>query len=697
MWIPALLEKYVIGKMNEEGLKLTAEDIYSINEGGLKDAVVIFGTGCTGEVISQEGLIMTNHHCGYPLIQSHSSVEKDYLSNGFWAMSREEELPNPDLAVTFLIRMEDVTDEILSGTEKVLTEQQRQNVIAENVKRITDEKVSDTSYQALVKPFNYGNEYYLFIYQQYHDIRLVGAPPSTIGNFGEDYDNWMWPRHTGDFSLFRIYADKDNNPAAYSPDNIPYKPRKALSISLNGYNENDFTMIMGYPGTTTEYLTSDGLKLQTEMSLPSKIKLRETRMKIISGYMNLDDQVRIQYAYKYRNISNSWKKWQGIMRGVDQFNPVLQKENLENQFESWISDDPDRQKEYGHILEKFKVLYDQLAVYFLAYEYSGENVLATEIIALASDLRSFFVANKDLPDEEKIKARKRFIMRLNKFYKDYNKSIDAEIFEYMLRTYYTDIDEAFHPNIYQTIRKRYNGNIRKFVQITMKKTLLTSREKIMELMATYPENESEIFTIIINDPVYKVLLSFSRVYNDVIITDHDFIVNQINTLYRSYLRGLQEMDSTRILYPDANFTMRVGYGKIEGYQPSDGIRYGHYTTINGIIEKIKLSNNYAIPSKILQFYARKDYGPWKNEKGELPVCFIASNHTSGGNSGSPVLNAEGHLIGLNFDRNWEGTMSDIWYDPSICRNISVDIRYILFIIDKFAGASYLIDEMDLIW
>lgn len=697
LWIPALLEKYVIGKMIDDGLKLTAEDIYSINQASLKDAVVIFGTGCTGELISQEGLVLTNHHCGYPYIQYHSSVVRDYLSNGFWAMSREEELPNPDLTVTFLIRMEDVTHKILAGTEKVLTEQQYQNVVNENIKKVIDETELGKSYQALIKPFYYGNEYYMFIYQQFSDVRLVGAPPESIGNFGEDFDNWMWPRHNGDFSLFRIYADKENNPASFSPDNVPYKPIKSFTISLKGYKEKDFTMILGYPGSTTEYLTAEGLKIQTDISLPAKIKLREMRMKIISDHMKRDDNIRIQYAYKYRNISNSWKKWQGIVRGIDKYNALSEKEKLEKRFNDWISENQERRELFGGILEKLKDLYGQLSVYILAYEYSGENVLATEVMALASDLRTFFVSNRDLPDSAKIQARNIFIKKLNKFYKDYNKSIDIEIFDFMLRSFYKDIDKGFHPGIYTVIRKRYKGDTGKFVRKIMSKTILSSQEKIVALLNEYPENESEIFNTIINDPVYQVLLSFSKTYNDVVITDYDHIQGQINTLYRSYLKGLREMEQSESLYPDANFTMRVSYGKIEGYKPSDAITYIHYTTIDGIHEKMKIDSLYSVPSRLIQLYVRKDYGPWKNEKGQLPVCFIASNHTSGGNSGSPILNGDGQLIGLNFDRNWEGTMSDLWYDSSICRNICVDIRYILFIIDKFAGASYLIDEMDLVW
>jgi hypothetical protein len=697
LWIPMLLEKYAIKNMNAKGLKLSAQDIYSINQVCLKDAVVIFGNGCTGELISQEGLVLTNHHCGFPFIQSHSSLERDYISNGFWAMSKEEELPNQDISVTFLIRMEDVSEEILKGTESVITEQQRQNIINENIERVREISVKNTGYKAIIKPFYYGNEYYLFIYQEYMDVRLVGAPPAVIGNFGVDSDNWVWPRHTGDFSIFRIYADENNNPAEYSPDNIPYKPRKFLSVSLNGYKENDFTMVIGYPGTTTEYLISDGIKMFTEITYPAKVKLREKRMDIISKYMNQNDEIRIQYAYKYRNISNLWKKWQGVVVGINKYNAVAKKESLENEFITWVNENPEREKKYGEVIPGLKEMYRQLSYYVLAYEYSNENVLATEIIGFASKIRSFFLDNQSKTDSEKISARNSFMIEINKFFKDYNQSVDLEVFKYMMRSFYTDIDTAFHPGVYKTVKKKYKSDFERFAAITMSKTIFTSRGTLTALFESYPESENQIVESVMNDPVSQVLNSYSSVYNAEIKAKYDFITKEIGTLNRMYLEGLREMDSTRVRYPDANFTMRVSYGKVEGYEPAEAVKYRYYSTLDGIVEKSKLSNDYAFPSKLFQLYLRKDFGPWKNSDGKMPVCFIASNHTSGGNSGSPVLDANGHLIGLNFDRNWEGTMSDIWYDPSICRNICVDIRYILFIIDKFANAGYLIDEMDLIW
>jgi hypothetical protein len=456
-------------------------------------------------------------------------------------------------------------------------------------------------------------------------------------------------------------------------------------------------MVLGYPGSTSEYLISDGIKILTDISLPKKIKLREDRMNIILKYMNQNDQIRIQYASKYRNLSNSWKKWQGIIHGINKYQAVIKKQTLENKFEQWLFENPDKQKKYGGVLNELREMYLQLSSYLLVYEYSGENVLATEIINLASDIRTFLKDNKDLTENEKIARRDLFLTEINKFYKDYNKSIDTEIFALTLQSYYTDIDQAFHPDIFKTIKRKYKGDFGKFALKTMAKTILTSPDKITGLLSTYPENESQIYSALVSDPVYRVLLSFSTVYNEKIIDKYEFINKEINSLYRAYVKGLMEMSPSNVLYSDANSTMRLSFGKIEGYQPSDAVKYGYYSTLDGVIEKAMLGGFYAFPSKLYQLYIKKDYGPWKNKEGKVPVCFIASNHTSGGNSGSPVLNAYGQLIGINFDRNWEGTMSDLWYDPLICRNISVDIRYILFIIDKYAGATYLIDEMDLIW
>ena len=697
LWIPALLERYAINDMHDKGLKLSAEDIYSINQSCLKDAVVIFGTGCTGEIISQEGLVLTNHHCGFRYIQSHSSIENNYLSNGYWAMSREEEIVTPDLSVTFLIRIENVSAEILKGTESAITEKQRHSITKENIERLKEESVKNTIYKSVIKPFYYGNEYYMFIYLEYTDVRLVGTPPESIGNFGSDTDNWMWPRHTGDFCLFRIYADENNNPAGYSPTNIPYRPNKSMSISLNGYNENDFTMVIGYPGTTTEYLISDGVKLSSEIIYPAKIKLREKRMDIVTKYMNQDENIKIQYASKYRDISNIWKKLQGSVRGLEKYNAVSQKSLIEEKFKIWVENDSSRQEKYGEVLPELKDFYRQLSFYALANEYTSENVLATEILNFASKISSFFNDNNEKTDNEKIATRDVLIKDINKFFKDYNASVDLEVLQTMLNDFNKDIDSLFHPEIFKYVNKKYRGDFNHYAKNAMNKTILTSQDRLMELFKFYPENENHVIEILKNDPIYQLLNSYSMIYNNEVIGRYNFLIAEINALNRKYIEGLREMDSSLVLYPDANFTMRVSYGKVEGYQPSDAIEYQYYTTLEGVIEKTVLSDAHYIPVKLYQLYLKKDYGPWKMSDGSLPVCFAASNHTSGGNSGSPVLDKNGRLIGINFDRNWEGTMSDIFYDVSICRNICVDIRYILFIIDKYADAGYLIDEMDLIW
>ncbi len=696
MWIPLLLEKYNIEDMQEQGLRLSAEDIYSINEASLKDAVVIFGGGCTGEVVSDEGLLFTNHHCGFRYIQNHSSVESDYLSDGFWAMSKGEELPNPGLQVTFLERIEDVTREVLSGTENELTERSRLDKIARNIEKLIVPLNNGKYHKAVIKPFYYGNEYYMFVYKIYTDVRLVGAPPGSIGNFGRDNDNWMWPRHTGDFSVFRIYAGPDNEPADYSPDNVPFKPKKHLRISLDGYEEGDFTMVMGYPGSTTQYYTTDAVEMIINKSYPKKIDLRNTRLEILDKFMQGDDKIRIQYAAKYRRISNAWKKWQGIIHGLERVNAVKKKQETETAFLSWINMNEARLKEYGSVLPELNLLYKEMSEYLLVYEYAGEAILATEIMDLLVDLKSFLNENSGKSDEAKREAKTNFLKKLDEFFKDYHQPIDEEIYAAVLQAFYEDIDPAFHPPVYERIHRKYNGDYLKFSRKQFKKSKFITREGLYELLSDYPEKESGLYKRLKRDPIFETFLNFSEIYTDEVNARFNFVENEIQRAYRTYLRGLREMNTSRMLYPDANFTMRVAYGNVEGYSPRNAVIYNFETTLSGIIEKYSTGlADYIIPEKLLQLYSEKDYGIYANDEGQMNVCFIATNHTSGGNSGSPVLNAHGELIGLNFDRNWEGTMSDIYYDSSQCRNITVDIRYVLFIIDKFSDAGYLIDEMDI--
>ncbi len=697
MWIPILLEKYTIQDMQEKGFRLEAEDIYSINKASLKDAVVIFGGGCTGEVVSDDGLIFTNHHCGYRYIQSHSSVENDYLTHGYWAMDKTRELPNPGLSVTFLVRIEDVSNEILEGTENVLTEEARQLIINDNISRVKSEAEKGNSYEAVVKPFYYGNDYYMFIYEVFKDVRLVGAPPGSIGNYGKDYDNWMWPRHTGDFSVFRIYADKDNQPAEYSPDNVPFRPRKHLTISMKGLDENDFTLVMGYPGTTTQFFTSDAVKMLTEISYPHKIALRDTRLEIMSAFMEQDPEVRIKYASKYRSVSNSWKKWQGIIKGLRKAEALDKKAAEEKDFRQWVEADSERKKEYGEILPNLENLYQELSSLILVYEYASEAVLAVEVIDFMVDFTTFLNRNAGKTETEKLLALEGFRKKADEFFKDYHEPLDARIFVAMLEAFRKDIDPLFHPAFFQSLKQNDPDAMEKYVEKIMKKTMFNDPKEVEGLLNLYPAQYSRLESRLMKDPLYEMFYDFSQVYNRDVNAEYTFLDQEIQSEYRKYIKALREKNEVEKMWPDANFTMRITYGKAEGYSPEDAVIFDYHTTLSGIIEKYHTGlTDYSIPDRLMELYQYKDYGRYANKNNEMSVCFIASNHTSGGNSGSPVLNADGHLVGLNFDRNWEGTMSDIYYDVAQCRNITVDIRYVLFIIDKFAGAGYLLEEMDIV-
>jgi Peptidase S46 len=697
MWIPLLLEKYNIQDMQDKGFKLTAEDIYSINQASLKDAVVIFGRGCTGELVSDKGLLFTNHHCGYSSIQSLSSVEKDYLSKGYWAMSKDEELPVAGLSVRFLVRIEDVTAKVFDGTSNDISDAAKEDIIKDNISEIRKDAVKGTDYSALIQPFYYGNEYYMFVYEEFTDVRLVGAPPSSIGNFGEDTDNWVWPRHTGDFSVFRIYANTENMPADYSPDNIPYVSRKFFPISMKGVHENDFTMVLGYPGSTEQYLTTDGLKILSEIKYPATVALRGKRLEIVNNYMRTSDKIRIQYASKYRRISNYWKKYQGILHGLKNADAIDIKVKQEEEFSKWVNADPIRKKEYGEVLSNLKKLYEEQKEYALVEEYLRENFLATELLEFAGKVNNFYIIGTQLSDNEKVEAKNKFENEIYQFYKDYYQAIDRDIFIEMLKAFRSDINPAFHPDIFQLIDKKYKSNYARFVDKTFAKTVFSSEEKVLGMLKNYPEDESKILNLLGKDPVMIVFTSFAEQYRNNVFPKNEFLKKEIENEYRHYLQGLREMESEKELYPDGNFTMRLTYGNVLGSRPADAIIYSYSSNLSGLIEKSKMDiADYVVPERLISLYESKDYGRYANADGTMPVCFIASNHTSNGNSGSPVISADGYLIGINFDRNWEGTMSDLEYDILQCRNISVDIRYVLFIIDKFAGARYLLDEMVII-
>ncbi|MDF1549239.1 MAG: S46 family peptidase [Bacteroidales bacterium] len=694
MWIPLLLKKYNIKDMQAKGFKLTAEDIYSINKASMKDAVIIFGRGCTGELISDQGLLITNHHCGFGQIQNHSSLEHDYLTDGFWAMSKSEELSNPGLTAKFLERMEDVTDQVLANINDNMSESERYAEIQKQV-RLIDLKASENGkFETVTKPLFYGNEYYLFVYKVYKDVRLVGAPPSGIGKFGGDTDNWMWPRHTGDFSMFRIYADKNNEPAEYSPENVPYKPKKFFPISLKGVKKGDFTMVFGYPGSTEEYLTSYGVKMISEVENPQRIKIRQAKIDIMTKYMEKDAGVRIQYADKYAGVSNSWKKWIGENRGLKRLNAIQKKQVFEKDITSWMNANEVRKSKYGSLLDSYKKTYEELSPAQLAYDYFIETIYRNDIFSLAASYRRYLDNINEQSKKEDIEsAVSRLKAGLDGYFKDYYKPLDKELFAEMITLYHTGLDKKYQPPMLQEINTKYKGDVAKFTEAIYKKTIFADKEKLVDFLDNYKIGSNKKLE---KDPIYQLYGEFFNLFQQNVQPVLEKTDLELAKLNRLWMQAIMEFEKDKVLYPDANFTLRVTYGQVDDYFPYDGVKYLHYTTLKGIMEKDNPEiYDYRVPQKLKELYEKKDYGEY-GENGEMHVCFTASNHTTGGNSGSPIINGEGQLIGVNFDRNWEGTMSDIMYDPDMCRNISIDIRYALFIIDKFAGAKHLVDEMTLI-
>lgn len=649
MWLPSQIAQR-INDMQAKGFKLTAEDLYSINNSSFKDAIVHFNGGCTGELISNEGLLITNHHCGYSQIQYHSSVEHDYLKDGFWAMTRDEELPNPNLWVTFLEYMQDVTDEVLKGCKEEMSEEERESIVKANSRKLIAKATKKgKGLAAKVTPLYYGNQYFIFVYKVFTDVRLVGAPPSSIGKFGGDTDNWMWPRHTGDFSLFRIYAGKDNEPADYSKKNVPYKPKKSFKINASGIKEGDFTLVYGYPGRTYEYLMSQAVEQIANISNPHKIKLRTLRLDIQKREMGKSQEVRIKYSSKNAGVSNAWKKWQGEMKGIIKMNTIENKRNYEKEFAKWAQGKP----QYDGLIEKFAELYAQISELSMVSDYQKEAINAIEFVNYAGNIKR---ADSEL------------------FYKDYYKPIDKETFIALISEYDKVIDNKYKaPYFIETLNKM--GSVENWADA------IYDNDSIELAGALYAATNSHFNTL------YRPYL--------------DSINREITLLYRKYMKGQieynKESNGSRVFYPDANSTLRIAYGSVKGYSPADAVYYTPVSTIDGIMQKDNPQIfDYNVPQKLRDLYKTKDYGVW-NVNGSVPVAFIATNHTTGGNSGSPVIDASGNLIGVNFDRVWEGTMSDIVFDPEICRNIALDIRFALFTIDKLAGAGHLLEEMTIIY
>jgi hypothetical protein len=692
MWLPVLLDSLRYSDMQAMGLHIKAEDIYSVNHASLKDAIVMFGGGCTGEVISPEGLLITNYHCGYSRIQAHSTVVSNYLENGFWAASDSEELPNPGLYVSFLVRMENVTEQILKNISDTLSERSRNDEIGTRINAVRDEAMQGTHYKAEVKPFYFGREYYLFVYEVFNDVRLVGAPPETIGRFGGDSDNWIWPRHTGDFSLFRIYADKNNQPADYAPDNVPYKPRKFLNVSISGVHEGDFTMVMGFPGHTDQYLVSEALKVMTQETLPAKTEMRARRLEAMKEEMTKSPELQLAYSAKYVSISNSWKKWMGITKGVKHAGVIEEKEKKEQQFEDWSKNEKSDSTDYSCLMKQFADLYGQYDPLYVSADLTGELLNSFEISPFFHrTYTQIFTLGDSTEDRQKV-----ILQNLKKsgaaFFQSHRLNIDRKIMPDLLKIYSRYTDTTALPAFYATLRQNYQGNYGRFVEGIFAKSLFTDSARFMKwLKSPAKKRENQLS----NDPLTGIYRDFSAKLSIEVYQKADSMEDKLNGLYRKYISGLMAMNPGHTYYPDANFTLRLTYGQVDGYKPGDGITYSFGTTLDGIMEKDNPDiADYRVPEQLRELFRNRDFGKY-GEGGKMPVCFLATNHTSGGNSGSPVLNANGDLVGINFDRNWEGTMSDYAYDPSVCRNISLDVRYVLFIMDRVGHAERLIKELHL--
>jgi hypothetical protein len=696
MWIPILIEKYNIKLMQEKGFKLTAEDIYSVNKACMNDAVVIFGGGCTGEVISPEGLLITNHHCGFGQIQRLSSLEHDYLTNGFWAMSREEELPCPGLSVTFLKSMADVTAEMLNGVTGEMDAETRQKTLNANSDLIRNKAVEGTNYTARISPFFMGNQFFLMVFESYNDIRLVGAPPSSIGKFGDVTDNWVWPRHTGDFSLFRIYANKENKPAGYSKENIPFKPKYHFPISLKKLNEGDFTMVVGYPGSTTEYAPSYYIDMVKNYINPKMIALRTQKIEIMEASMNTDPLIRLQYASKKFGLDNAWKKWIGENQGLERMNTIAKKQEFENRLQTWINEDDSRKLKYGNILSDYKTLYSRLKEYALVSSYTNDVFFASgaEAVGFARNISALADMVAKDPADEKIKIAKNDLINGAKgFFRNYNKDTDKKLFVAVMTMYGENLEQKWLAPEYIKIKKACKGDFRTFAERVYATTVFADEAKFTEFVRNFNKGS---LTKLNKDPFYLLSKSATEFLASDVRGELNRLLTDIQALNARYMTLQMEFDKDRLFYPDANSTLRVAYGSIKGYYSKDAVYYKHYTTLGGIMEKDNPDiYDYAVPEKLKQLYRDRDYGPYTQD-GEVPVCFIGDNHTTGGNSGSPVINAYGQLIGINFDRAWEGVASDMDFNPDQSRNICLDIRYALFIIDKFAGAGHLLKEMTIV-
>ncbi|UJF29098.1 S46 family peptidase [Kaistella sp. 97-N-M2] len=687
MWIPTELNEK---EMKDLGMKISAKQIFDPSKPSIKDAVVQFNGGCTAEIISPQGLLLTNHHCGFGQIQQHSTVKNDYLSDGFWAKDMNGELPNPGVTVDFIADIKEVTAQVLAGTQN-LDDKASQELIDKNIEAVKATFKLDPWQKVVVKPMYYGNKYYAYLIETYKDIRLVGAPPQSIGKFGSDTDNWVWPRHTGDFSMFRIYADKDNKPAEYSKDNIPYKPKYFLPVSIKDKQENDFTFVFGFPGRTTEYLPAIAVEKVMNETDPTMIAVREVALKTLDEKMRTDAETHLKYAAKYASVANYWKKWIGEVEGLKKSDAVGKKKAYEQML---ITKNP----KIKPTLEELNRLYTEQARFTLNKAFYSETVRNAETLTLANYFYNYLQAAE--AGKMDAKTADNFKSRLAGIYQNYDGELDAKVTAKLLALYANKTQQQFLPAGFDQY-KNENTNL-STIEKWSKNSVITGRGTLNG--ATTNSDIDKVFAdqnaLVKNlksDPLMKLFTDFRQTYmktTDAQFTDYQ---NQIDVLQKKYMAQQMETDKDRVFFPDANSTLRVTYGKVKGSEPRDAVSYGYQTHVAGIMEKyVPGDYEFDVPKKLIQLYNTKDYGIYKDKTGDVPVNFTATNHTTGGNSGSPALDANGNLIGLNFDRQWEGTMSDINFDPRFSRNIMVDTKYILFIIDKYADAKWLIKEMKIV-
>ncbi len=696
MWMLPWLQKLNIKEMKAKGLKLSADDIYNLNGNSLKDAVVLFGGGCTGEIVSADGLLLTNHHCGYGAIQRLSSVEHDYLQNGYWAMNRSEELPAAGMSVTFIRRIEDVSDQIFPYVSDQMSEADRQKVIQDRIRKITAEALPEKSTcEAMIRSFFDGNQYLLFVTEKYPDVRFVGAPPSSIGKFGGDTDNWMWPRHTGDFSVFRVYADAEGRPAAYSPDNVPYKAPVHLSISLKGVHPGDYTMIIGFPGSTERYQTSYEIEQTYRVENPVRILVRGERQDKMMEDMLVDPKIRLQYANKFAGSSNYWKNSIGMNRGIEKLDVLAKKRALEQCFTEWVQADPERQSRYGEVLPTIEQIVKERTPRDRHLQYLNEALVrGVELIGMAAPWNEWIQCGADSvwkgPDAQKLADLRR---SASGKYKDYSPSTDRKVTKRMVAILFDSLTAEERPAFLNAEKERFGGDLDRMVDDWFDRSVFASQERYEKML------ENPDYAALRNDPALCFYRSLQEV-TQLPEAEQQAIKDRSLRLVRAkrlFLEGLMKMQPEKTFYPDANLTMRLTYGQVLPYRPADGVIYDYYTTLSGVMAKEDPKNPYefTVPERLKELYRSKDFGPYA-EEGDVRVNFLSNNDITGGNSGSPVLNAQGQLIGLAFDGNWEAMSGDIAFEPDLQRTIVVDIRYVLFIMDKYAGASHLLDEMTIV-